>query len=181
MAKWNPKLCQNCARGQRCIFSAKWQCIRSTDEKWVFSDAPINDVENKLQVLTSRIDYIGPDGLNVTRKSGTSLGKTFAPSWSILRPALEGLEHAKTLRSRGLYMEAQQIEDQTWELYSNLYTQEMRESYKNNQVEWKQLLGMRRVVLLCYCKDANICHRSVLANILIKCGAVYNGEVSVST
>lgn len=42
-----------------------------------------------LIVYTSRISSRDPDRFDVTRKSGKEDGLAFAPSWAILRPALE--------------------------------------------------------------------------------------------
>lgn len=154
-----------------------WKCARSNPEMWVFSNDSKVETVHRLQVSTSRIGYVGQEGLNVTRGSGTEFGKLFAPSWSILRPALEGLKKAQHLRNQGLELEAHQLADQTWEPYRNLYIEEMRESYKKNKDSWKRLLGMHKVALLCYCMNSETCHRTVLANILVKCGARYVGEI----
>ena len=47
-----------------------------------------------LHVHTARVSSGDPDRLDITRKSGDELGKTFAPSWRLLRPFLTKREIA---------------------------------------------------------------------------------------
>lgn len=118
-----------------------------------------------LRIRTARVSYRGPDRLDVTRKSGCHLGKTFAPSWKILGPILgERKESA--------------ISDERWEKYRAAYIDEMRESYKANRAGWATLLGRDRATLVCYCADPGRCHRRVLAALLVSVGAIDEGEVS---
>lgn len=42
---------------------------------------------------------------------------------------------------------------------------------------WRKLMARERVVLLCYCPTREFCHRSLLAQILTKKGAVDGGEL----
>ena len=51
-----------------------------------------------LRVHTARVSYGGADRLDITRKSAPPEGIAFAPSWAILRPALDALTLARTLR-----------------------------------------------------------------------------------
>lgn len=121
--------------------------------------------ERPLIVLTSRIGCPDEDALDVTRKSGDA-GLAFAPSWDILRPQI-------ALRHAGLETPEQ------WERYKALYTAEMRVSYARSRPAWDALLARRRAVLCCYCNLAShpgMCHRLLLAQMLVKCGAVYLGE-----
>jgi uncharacterized protein YeaO (DUF488 family) len=112
---------------------------------------------SELRIQTARISYGGPDRLDVTRKAGSP----FAPSWELLRWA----------RNDG-------CTDATWETYSERYTAEMRRSYRKHRAAWDELLARGHVVLVCYCVDHRRCHRSLLASILVKLGAVYDGELS---
>lgn len=204
MGKWNPDRCWFCRQGRSCPLPVKCQ---PRNESWNWS-SPVNDrtappprlpgvasfpgTENpygcSLCVYTSRINYTGEDGLNITRKSAKQLGKAFAPSWKILRPALSELTAAKLLANRGLTLEAQQKSDRAWETYTHEYTHEMRESYRMGRIcvpgkklppvgPWKEVLSMRSVVLLCYCTNPTRCHRTILASIFVKLGATYLGEV----
>lgn len=118
-----------------------------------------------LSVHTAHISYAGPDRLDVTRKSGGRDGRPFAPSWDILKPALYlRREHGAAA------FEAH------WPRYVLDYTNEMRLSYRLNRAAWDALLARESVTLLCYCTDPMHCHRTVLAEILGKLGAVVKGE-----
>jgi uncharacterized protein YeaO (DUF488 family) len=108
-----------------------------------------------LQVHTARIDYPGPDRLDITAKSGDG---TFAPTWDIIVAAKRG--------------------DLSWPDYVERYTQLMRQSYRSNREVWDLVLASPRVVLVCYCKDPAHCHRTVLARILTRLGARYYGEIT---
>jgi uncharacterized protein YeaO (DUF488 family) len=116
-----------------------------------------------VKVYTSRV---GRDGLDVSRMSGSA---TFAPSWQLLRPALE-------LRRSGKETE------QSWQAYTAAYLAEMRVSYAQNRPEWDRVLHMPSVTLLCYCASKYLprCHRIVLAHLLTRLDmtAVYLGEIS---
>jgi len=206
MGKWNPDRCWFCRHGRPCPMPTR---CNPRNESWSW-EGPANDLSAEQpelhlpdtlfsegrttrspSVFTSRVSYPGADGLNVTRKSGTTLGKAFAPSWSILIPAKAALTEAKLLASRGLTLESQQKADRAWETYTHEYTHEMRESYRAGRRRtgsetlppigpWLEVLSMSRVVLMCYCTDPNRCHRIILASILVKCGATYLGEVEMA-
>lgn len=118
-----------------------------------------------LNVWTSRITYRGADRLDVTRKSAGPEGLSFAPSWAILRPMLE------LRRSDDPHAELR-----AWPQYVADYTAEMRTSYRDHRPSWDVLLAKSEVTLLCYCTDADHCHRTVLAEILGKLGAEVHGE-----
>lgn len=116
-----------------------------------------------LHVQSARINYSGPHRLDVTRKSGTD-GLFLAPSWAILRPALDGM---KTFRKA-----------EAWQDYITAYFDEMRRSYVDNRAAWTALLARERVVLVCYCTDPMHCHRAILRErILPALGAVDEGEI----
>lgn len=114
-----------------------------------------------LTILSARLTYSGPDWLDVTRahvdrcrKTGKPepIGAAFAPSWSILGPALEARKAAADLRYQArvatlemagsqrtlpitydgmvdtfkLYAEADAIEACAWEVYVPAFIAEMR-------------------------------------------------------
>lgn len=119
----------------------------------------------RLVVHTARISSGDPDRLDVTRKSGSELGKTFAPSWALLRPFL-------TRRAEGL------LTPGDWLDYVARYTDEMRTSFRRHAEAWESLLARERVVLVCFCVDPLQCHRTVLGrDILPKLGAAFAGEL----
>lgn len=120
-----------------------------------------------LQVYTARVGCKDSDAFDVSRKSGTA-GLFLAPSWTILRPALDA-------RRTG----DEDIEREAWERYVPAYLDEMRHSYKRNRAQWDALLARSRIVALCYCTNGRYrCHRGLLAEqILTKLGAIDGGEL----
>ncbi len=145
-----------------------------------------------LRVWTARISYQGADRLDITRKSAGPDGLLFAPSWAILRPAFARLQGAKHHRRmvvaeyEGCFdeaaerarhaAEAERLEALAWGEYVPAYTAEMRASWRANRERWDALLARQEVTLVCYCTDAEHCHRRLLASMLVKCGAIYMGE-----
>lgn len=141
-----------------------------------------------LTVHTARVSYGGPDRLDVTRKSAGPDGIAFAPSWAILRPALESLTFAALLRRASTIQPrpeadsvyyakvADEIVRTTWALYSEAYTLEMRESYRTQRTSWDALLAREVVTLCCYCVNPVRCHRTLLAGMFEKLGATIGGE-----
>jgi hypothetical protein len=147
-----------------------------------------------VQVLTSRLSYVGPDRLDITRKTGDRYGLPFAPSWAILNPALRARREAEYLDVRAevhaknklgvtlefvrWILESLRIEDAAWERYRPAFVAEMRSSYRDDRAAWDALLARDRVVLCCFCKYAHRCHRFLLrTEILPKLGAVDGGEI----
>lgn len=148
-----------------------------------------------LTVHTARVSYDGADRLDVTRKSAGPDGIAFAPSWAILRPALDALRCAEAMRDAAdvapssfvdltrfaesaaeMRRAADVVRDATWALYSAAYTAEMRESWRANRHVWNALLSRESVTLVCYCTDPARCHRTLLAGILAKLGSTDAGE-----
>ena len=54
----------------------------------------------------------------------------------------------------------------------------MRASYRAHRAAWDALFARPDVTLLCFCHDPTHCHRGVLATLLTRCGAVYEGAVT---
>lgn len=138
-----------------------------------------------LEVYTARINYGGPDRLDCTRKSGKE-GLFLAPSWELLRPALEAMKAAKEewdfYANEGAWScgaDAQRKLDTTWNRYVAGFKREMAQSQKTNAVAWQELLSLERIVLCCYCTDRVHCHRAVLrGDILPALGAKDCGELT---
>lgn len=133
-------------------------------------------IARPLQVYTARIDYRGPDALDVTVKSGGEAGAPFAPPWEILEPALGARRQATAAREAGRAEEAQLIEAAAFEVYEPAYIAAMRASYKAHRGAWEALLARQVVTLTCYCADREKCHTRLLARILTKLGAEDMGE-----
>lgn len=131
-----------------------------------------------LQVFTAPLAYKGDDRLNVSRRNNEDrVGLVFAPSETILSPmlALRGL-HAG-LREKDVDREhLKSIWVNTWILYREAYTHEMRQSFRRHEQAWKELLGRQTVTLCCFCPAPGYCHRTVLAKILGTMKAQVCGE-----
>jgi uncharacterized protein YeaO (DUF488 family) len=108
-----------------------------------------------LVVLTDRISSRDRDRFDVTRKSGGPAGHPFAPSWPLLSWGL-----AEMRAGRG---------DAAWPVYRDRYVEEMRVSWRRHRAAWDALLARERVVLVCYCVEETRCHRTVLAELLVRC------------
>ncbi len=62
-------------------------------------------------------------------------------------------------------------------MYAASYLREMAASHDAHRGTWTSLLARERIVLTCYCTDAQRCHRRLLALILARLGATYLGEL----
>ena len=113
--------------------------------------------EHKLVVYTSQYRYSGERRLDITARNGSDL---FRPSWEEVAKFKYGKQDAKAR-----------------EEYETYYHAAMLESYKNYKNGWERLLEADWVVLVCYCKADTFCHRYLLADYLVKLGAVYKGEI----
>lgn len=107
--------------------------------------------ERALIVLTSRIGCPDEDAIGIRTRP-------FAPSAT--------LAAWDSLRERG-----HSQPDNAQAVYKARYTSEMRESYVRQRPAWDALLARSRAVLCC-----EGTHGHLLAQILVKCGAVYLGE-----
>lgn len=116
-----------------------------------------------VSVYTARISYAGPDRLNITRKANDPVGMAFAPSWDLLRPFLR-------LRREG------KLTSGAWFQYRARYTNEMRSSYVNNRAVWCRVLNQSSVTFVCFCTNAERCHRTVLSDLFSTLGAYVIGE-----
>ena len=150
------------------LIGGAWRCEDATCPRW-----------GSLLVYTARI---GAAGLDITRKSGRGDALAFAPSWTILRPALDA--RARAAEASKLWWSCLAETDEgpailaaAWEAYVPAYLAEMRASYRAHRPAWQALFARGKVTLLCYCTDPERCHRTLLArDILPKLGAVYMGE-----
>lgn len=90
-----------------------------------------------------------PRFLDTTVKSGD---KVFAPTWKMVM----GVKEGKISK----------------EEYTQEYYEMMRKSYRINRQRWDEVLGMEEVILGCYCRAEEFCHRDLLRDMLVKCGGV---------
>lgn len=141
-----------------------------------------------LMVYAARLGTRDPHALNITRKSAKGDGLAFAPSWRILRVALDA-RAVHDMAARNLVgidtptaaamREAEAARwAEAWATYSEAYVEEMRQSYRENRGAWERLLARERVVCVCFCVSPTECHRHLLgATILPRLGAVWRGEL----
>lgn len=127
-----------------------------------------------LIVYTSTIWIQDPDRFDITRGSGGRAAEPFAPSWSILKPALGALALAKRLPKA----EAERVEREAWTRYVPHFLCEMEHSQLHHPGAWEDMLARRRVVLCCFCHSVSRCHRSLVAQLLERRGARWEGEIA---
>ena len=131
---------------------------------------------------TARYHVRDVDRLDITRMGCDRLvragkpapGEFLAPSWEILKPALEWRRAFEARCARqGLDEEAE-----FFRVYTARYRAEMVVSYRTRRAEWDALLARERVTIVCFCPDPAYCHRSLAAGFLAKCGVDYRGELT---
>ena len=121
-------------------------------------------------IYTSRVGYRGADGLDITVKSATGIGRLLAPTWEMVG-GVKGWQGYPAL---------------TPEHYTDLYYTLLRERYKANQQSFLDLLQRERLVPLCFCPVGAFCHRHLAVDILEKIGVakglpvVRGGEIGIS-
>jgi hypothetical protein len=158
-----------------------------------------------LHVYTARLySYTADDAIDITRANADKAhragrpfpGEPFAPSWTILRPALadrDKVERLQALADREaeggdpaaasvLLDSAKEIEAGMWKRYVPAFTAEMRASYRRHRTFWDGLLALDRVTLCCFCANHLHCHRRILAGTIlpalraIDCGEIETGK-----
>lgn len=112
------------------------------------------------KVYTSRIANPDPDRLDITCKTASALGRYFAPDWSEVKAYLDG-PRDKAAEDR----------------YITAYHAKMLASYEKNKHVWMEVLAMKRVVLVCYCKAGAFCHRKLLKHYLATLGMEDGREI----
>lgn len=85
--------------------------------------------------------------------------------------------HADKEREIALLAKAESLVESHWPTYAEAFRQEMRRSYTEYTLGWGFLLAQPRLVLACMCKSPTCCHRSIVAELLGKCGATVGGEL----
>lgn len=109
-----------------------------------------------LNFWTAQYRYPGPNRLDISVKGNDPFGKLFAPTW-------EMLTEYKTNPNR----------NQAEQIYIAAYHQLIHKNFKYLD----QLLTFNEVVLVCFCKYGDFCHRNLLTRYLIVLGAEYRGEI----
>lgn len=109
-----------------------------------------------MKLYTAQYNYSGCDRLDITVKGKDPIGNIFAPSWKMVMGSKDG--------------------KLSWDEYSRLYINLMRQSYQQNKDIWNEILGRDEVTLVCFCKAGDSCHRYLLVEYFSKLGANYQGE-----
>lgn len=109
------------------------------------------------KIHTSQYKYDGKDRIDITSRSKDRLGNFFSPPWSLVDSFKKGLIGEKE--------------------YTDHYTHLMRVLYQRYKYPFDEILKKERVTFVCYCKKDNFCHRYILADIFVKLGAEYLGEI----
>lgn len=148
-----------------------------------------------LTIYTARVTYAGPFRLDITRKGNDPIGVAFAPSWGILAPVIEARRDiARDFTYEVDRSEALRHAEAAWLAYVPQYTAEMRVSagapsrlfgpleraastrgVLPRRAAWLDVIERQQVVLVCFCTDAERCHRQLLAGFLVKF-AIANGK-----
>jgi hypothetical protein len=103
-------------------------------------------------LFTSRIGYRGEDGLDITVKSATGVGRLLAPTWAMVG-GVKHWKHDKALTS---------------EAYTTLYYDLLRSRFRADRQPFLDLVQRGRLVLLCFCPAGTFCHRHLALDILEK-------------
>lgn len=100
------------------------------------------------RVCTGRVSYKGRDGLDITVKSGKGIGKLFAPTWDMVM----GVKQRRITVAE----------------YTERFLNLLRERYRQDEAAFIDVLKWEQVVLLCYCRPGEFCHRHLVVNVLEK-------------
>ncbi len=109
--------------------------------------------------------------LDISRGTGGDLGKPFAPSWALLKPALAGMRQGGATA------------DRAWAWYVPRFNEEMRVSQGRYPEAWANAEEQARtasLILACHCvpnTPGERCHRYLVAKLLVIRGSLYLGEV----
>ena len=109
-----------------------------------------------LTFWTAQYRYPGPNRLDITVKGNDPFGRLFAPTWQMLN----------TYKANPNTYQAEQI-----------YIKDYHELILKNIEHLKQLTMLKEVVLVCFCKYGNFCHRNLLTHYLINLDSTYMGEI----
>lgn len=106
-------------------------------------------------IYTSHYDYQGEGRFDITFKTGN---KAFSPTRGMAYDLFSG----------------KLTEEEFTEWYINI----LKTSYQTKREEWDKLLSMDKVVLVCFCRAGQFCHRKLLAEFLVKYfNCEYRGEI----
>lgn len=109
-------------------------------------------------IRTSRYCYREADRFDITAKSKDPLGRLFSPPWSLVMDYKRGFEGETS--------------------YTQKYLDLIEDRFARQAEEFKKLRERDRLVLVCFCKETDFCHRFLVANWLEDRGfGKYKGEI----
>lgn len=119
------------------------------------------------KIYTARINYSGPNGLNITVKAADPLGRVLAPTWALVN----------AYKGKDGYIAISPQE------YTERYLAMLRARYATTKPLFLDILRRDEVVLLCYCRVGAFCHRHLAVDVLERIaareglGMVRGGEI----
>lgn len=111
-------------------------------------------------IRTARYWYKGDDRLDITAKSKDPLGKLLAPPWPLVLEYKRGFESENS--------------------YTRQYLGLLEDRFARQAGEFAKLRQRERIVLVCFCKTDEFCHRFLAAEWLEDKGiGKYKGEIKL--
>ena len=126
------------------------------------------------KIYTAQYRIKDNDRLDITYLGKDKIGKIFAPDkdevWKYRMDIVQARNQDEILKAE--------------KEYTLSYLEKMRTSYHDMKYLWKEVLQRDRLVLVCFCKAGDFCHRVILAGIMEKAArqfgmeAEYLGEIA---
>lgn len=114
-----------------------------------------------MKVYTSNIRYTGENRLDITRKNNHFKGHHFAPTWKMIH----------------MYKAHKLAWPDYVEQYMDLINHRLRTNPETSKIV-AELLSKGEVTFMCFCRNPDKCHRTVLADMFVTMyGATYGGEI----
>ena len=133
-------------------------------------------VHKTLTIVTSHISYRGPGRLDCTMKGqGFVAGPADRASISTFGPTRQMVNRVRNTRSA-----KPQVQQQVAREYTAEYTQMMRKSYHHRKNEWLAAVNSGFLVLVCYCRQGEFCHRHILSDFMQKVAERHGIQVNMA-
>ncbi|MCW4014048.1 MAG: hypothetical protein NWF07_13830 [Candidatus Bathyarchaeota archaeon] len=148
--------CEECPHTKEEFDDPDFECETWSSFEEMGGTLPDSEQLNKPIIYTSRITHTGPDSIDITVKSAKGIAKKFAPTWDMVKKYKEG------------------------KLSKLQYTRKYARMINRLKAEdFEELIGdKKRIILTCYCKAGEFCHRTLLAKFLEQEGyGIYGGEI----
>jgi len=114
-----------------------------------------------LNVYTAQYGYKGEGRIDITVKSSTEPWNIFAPRWQMVNCYKKG--------NKDVIAEA---------IYTVQYEDIIANAFATHGNELMDLIySDHKIVLVCFCKAGDFCHRVLLAKHFEALGAIYHGEL----